>query len=133
MSCNSSSNVDSRLDREIVCKIREMLDQFNLLAKAFRMVSETFKDNNRQEMRLRLIQRRNQDGRTYNLPSVSEVTVLVVDEIDMNFGRQDIIVETQSRRLQHISELHPSYLLMHYPLIFPYGEDGYREDIQYRC
>ena len=31
--------------------------------------------------------------------------------------------------MQRINELHPSYLPLQYPLLFPYGEDGYRRDI----
>ncbi|XP_024958909.1 uncharacterized protein LOC112499870 [Cynara cardunculus var. scolymus] len=34
--------------------------------------------------------------------------------------------------LQQISELHPSYLPLQYPLLFPYGEDGYKVDIPHR-
>nr|XP_016503039.1 PREDICTED: uncharacterized protein LOC107821146 [Nicotiana tabacum] len=42
---------------------------------------------------------------------------------------RDIIVESQSGQLQRINELNAAYLGLQYPLLFPYGEDGYREDI----
>ncbi|XP_019225110.1 PREDICTED: uncharacterized protein LOC109206711 [Nicotiana attenuata] len=42
---------------------------------------------------------------------------------------RDIIIETQSGQLQRINELNAAYLGLQYPLLFPYGEDGYREDI----
>ncbi|KAF7839564.1 uncharacterized protein G2W53_008046 [Senna tora] len=32
---------------------------------------------------------------------------------------------------QHQSELHPSYLPLQYPLLFPFGEDGYRDNISH--
>lgn len=38
-------------------------------------------------------------------------------------------METQGGQLRPISELHPSYLPLQYPLLFPRGEDGYRVDI----
>ncbi|XP_012832537.1 PREDICTED: uncharacterized protein LOC105953423 [Erythranthe guttata] len=47
-------------------------------------------------------------------------------------GVRDIVVETRSKKLQRISELHPLYLPLQYLLIFPYGEDGYRDDIPLR-
>ncbi|XP_061371987.1 uncharacterized protein LOC133314518 [Gastrolobium bilobum] len=43
---------------------------------------------------------------------------------------RDIIIETQDRVLQRIDVKHPLYLGLQYPLLFPYGEDGYRNDVQ---
>ncbi|XP_019150399.1 PREDICTED: uncharacterized protein LOC109147196 [Ipomoea nil] len=74
---------------------------------------------------------RSKDARTYNLPQVSEVAALIVGDIDTNIGERDVMVETKSGLLQRISELNPAYLPMQYPLLFPYGEDGYREDIPF--
>ncbi|XP_012835448.1 PREDICTED: uncharacterized protein LOC105956154 [Erythranthe guttata] len=54
------------------------------------------------------------------------------DMIDGNNGVRDIVVETRSNKLQRISELHPHYLPLQYPLLFPYGEDDYRDDISLR-
>uniref|UniRef100_A0A3Q7FIZ2 Helitron helicase-like domain-containing protein n=1 Tax=Solanum lycopersicum TaxID=4081 RepID=A0A3Q7FIZ2_SOLLC len=42
---------------------------------------------------------------------------------------RDIIVEHMKNGLQRISDLHPSFMSMTYPLIHPYGEDGYRVGI----
>nr|XP_009770338.1 PREDICTED: uncharacterized protein LOC104221053 [Nicotiana sylvestris] len=42
---------------------------------------------------------------------------------------RDIIVETKSGQLQRIKELNAAYLDLQHPLLFPFGEDGYREDI----
>ncbi|CAH9061763.1 unnamed protein product [Cuscuta europaea] len=81
------------------------------------------------EFKLKLIGKRARDGRTYNLPSVLEVAALVVGDFDLSLGQRDILVETCTGRLQRINELHPSYLALQYPLLFPYGEDEFREDI----
>ncbi|XP_012857514.1 PREDICTED: uncharacterized protein LOC105976799 [Erythranthe guttata] len=54
------------------------------------------------------------------------------DMIDGNNGVRDIVVETRSNKLQRISELHPHYLPLQYPLLFPYGEDDYPDDISLR-
>ncbi|KAM3266608.1 hypothetical protein P3L10_003603 [Capsicum annuum] len=42
-----------------------------------------------------------------------------------NFQR-DIIVEHRKNGLQRITDLHPSFMSMTYPLIHPFGEDRYR-------
>nr|KAJ0192283.1 hypothetical protein LSAT_V11C800442090 [Lactuca sativa] len=69
---------------------------------------------------------------TYNLPTVSEVAALIVGDISDSIEKTDIVVQTKNGSLQRISELHPSYLPLQYPLLFPYGDDGYSVDILHR-
>ncbi|XP_019170958.1 PREDICTED: uncharacterized protein LOC109166459 [Ipomoea nil] len=80
---------------------------------------------------MRLIGKRSSDARTYNLPTVSEVAALIVGDLDPMLGQRDILVESKCGELKRISELNPPYLPLQYPILFPYGEDGYREDIQF--
>jgi len=65
------------------------------------------------------------------MPTVSEVAALIVGDVDSASPR-DIIMENKSGKLQRINELHTSYLGFQYPLLFPYGEDGYRHDVTHR-
>lgn len=109
-----------------------MLDTHNALVKSYRMARDCFQKNPNADLKIRIIANRQQDGRTYNLPSASEVAALIVGDIDISFGSRDIIVKTKSGTLQPISELHPSYLALQYPLLFPFGDDGYRIDIPHR-
>ncbi|CAH1452958.1 unnamed protein product [Lactuca virosa] len=96
------------------------------------MVRDTFLKNPEVDMKLRLIGRREQDGRTYNLPTASEVAALIIGDISDSIEKRDIVVQTKNGSLQRISELHPSYLPLQYPLLFPYGDDGYSVDILHR-
>lgn len=96
------------------------------------MVRDCYKEDVVQPLRLKLVAKRTRDGRNYNLPSASEVAGIIIGDIDSSFDERDIIVETQTGRLQRISELHPSYLPLQYPLIFPLAEDGYRKGIKHR-
>ncbi|KAJ9567832.1 hypothetical protein OSB04_003798 [Centaurea solstitialis] len=107
-------------------------DSQNVLVKSYRMARDCFQSNPNVELKLRLIGKRQKDGRTYNLPTASEVAALIVEDIGDTTEKRYIIVEHQTGRLQQISELHPSYLPLQYPLLFPYGEDGYRVDIPHR-
>jgi hypothetical protein len=34
---------------------------------------------------------------------------------------------------QRISEIHPKFMYLQYPLLYPYGEDGYAVEIPYKC
>nr|KAJ0226239.1 hypothetical protein LSAT_V11C100049790 [Lactuca sativa] len=110
------------IDSDIIQDIKVMLDSNNVLVRSYMMVRDTFQKNPQVDMKLRLIGRRERDGRTYNLPTASEVAALI----------RDIVVETKTGFLQRISELHPSYLPLQYPLLFPYGDDGYSVDILHR-
>ncbi|XP_028777507.1 uncharacterized protein LOC114734111 [Neltuma alba] len=83
-------------------------------------------------LKLRLISTRNHNGRNYNLSSAPEVAALIIGDVDINFCRRDIIVHELSGYPQRIDELHPSYLALQYPLLFPRGEDGYRDNIEHR-
>ncbi|KAL5146780.1 DeSI-like protein [Glycine soja] len=122
---------DSSMDTgeaHIVSNLQKMLDENNAHAKSFRMAKDRLTDTQVHNVRLKLIVGQEKDGRTYNVPSVPEVAALIAGDIDANSNR-DIIVETQNGQLQRVHELHCSYLALQYPLLFPYGEDGYRPDI----
>ncbi|XP_031125169.1 uncharacterized protein LOC116027603 [Ipomoea triloba] len=125
-----SQNID-QLHVTIVEDIKQDLDDHNVLVKSFRLVRNQIQSNPRVEFKMRLIGKRNADARTYNLPSVSEVAALIVGDLDPTMGQRDILVESNAGGLKRINELNPAYLPLQYPILFPYGEDGYREDIQF--
>ncbi|KAM3305364.1 hypothetical protein P3S67_012230 [Capsicum chacoense] len=106
-----------------------MLDNHNVLAKTFRMVRDRFQEDRNSKVRLKLIGKRGTDGRRYNLSTVSEVVALVVGDFEPSRSDRYIIIEIYFGQLQKINELNVAYLSLQYPLLFPYGENGYREDI----
>ncbi|XP_054782778.1 uncharacterized protein LOC129290098 [Prosopis cineraria] len=128
----SNHHTGLKIDHVIVHLLKDVLDEFNPFVKQYRMASSLIKNHAYNELKLCLIGTRQHDGRNYNLPSASEVAALVVGDIDMSFGRRDIIIEELSGSPQRISELHASYLPLQYPILFPFGEDGYRDDIDHR-
>nr|KAJ0204427.1 hypothetical protein LSAT_V11C500276410 [Lactuca sativa] len=128
----ASSSTSRSYDLQIIEFLKVMLDSNNALVKSYRMVRDNLHENPGANLKLRLIGKREQDGRTYNLPTSSEIAALIVGDICDSIEKRDIIVETSSGLLKRISELHPSYLALQYPLLFPYGDDGYRVDILHR-
>ncbi|KAF1883792.1 hypothetical protein Lal_00012710 [Lupinus albus] len=120
--------MDNNVDSQVVMKLSKMLDDNNVHAKSFRIASERLRHGGVPNLKLKLIAERNSDERINNLPTVSEVVALIVGDIDST-SQRDIIMETQSGQLKRINELHASYLTFQYPLLFPYGEDGYRHDV----
>ncbi|KAJ9557686.1 hypothetical protein OSB04_012300 [Centaurea solstitialis] len=139
---DTENEIDNRLDAiqrqigkdginlQITQELSKMLDEHNILVKSFRMATDRYRSNPDTTFRLRIIKDRHTDGRIYNMPNANEVAGLIVgDFTESNFER-DVIVEHRTNGLQRITDLHPSFMSMSYPLIHPYGEDGYREDIK---
>nr|KAJ0213969.1 hypothetical protein LSAT_V11C400186520 [Lactuca sativa] len=129
---NGVKDQSKSTDSDIIEDIKVMLDSNNVLVRSYRMARDTFQKNPQVDMKLRLIGTRQRDGRTYNLPTASEVAALIVRDICDSIEKRDIFVETKIGFLQRINELHPSYLPLQYPLLFPYGDDGYSVDILHR-
>lgn len=119
----------STIDAAIVRMITSTLDRCNPYVKQYRAASSIIHDQRLVNFKLRLVGARQRDGRTYNLPTASEVAMLIVGDLDEHYNGRDIIVHSQNCKPQRISELHASYLPLQYPLLFPCGEDGYRDDI----
>ncbi|KAL7611264.1 hypothetical protein Lser_V15G13382 [Lactuca serriola] len=82
-------------DSDIIEDIKVMLDSNNVLVRSYRMVRDTFQKNPEIDMKLRLIGRREQDGRTYNLPTTSEVVALIIGDISDSIEKRDIVVDVQ--------------------------------------
>ncbi|GJY32540.1 hypothetical protein Tco_0417009, partial [Tanacetum coccineum] len=71
------------------------------------------------------------NSRQYNSPTVVEVAALIINDFGDEEPMRDIVVNKKHSGSKRISELHPSYIALQYPLLFPYGEDGYHDKIPY--
>ncbi|XP_057455107.1 uncharacterized protein LOC130746488 isoform X2 [Lotus japonicus] len=117
------------LDPSLVKDLTEMIDIHNPVAKLFRRVRDFANHNEGSNFYLRLFRRRNKDPRVYNLPTSDEVAGLIVGDIENLEAGRDIIVKKQSGELVRIPEYHVSFLPLQYPMLFPYGEDGFQDEI----
>jgi hypothetical protein len=71
-------------------------------------------------------------GDVFSFPVASEVVGLVVGDIGHTDVGRDIIIEDRTSNLQQINERHRKFMSMQYPILFPYGEDGFNDNIMYR-
>lgn len=124
-----SPTSDQVILRTLVNDLLLMLDANNALVQAFRMARERFNDNSMQRLTLRLLGTRNRREGQYSLPTVPEVAALIPGDGNPTDSRDIIIEERGSRSAKRISELHPSFMALQYPLLFPYGEDGFHLNI----
>ena len=121
------SSIKNNVDEDIIIGIKNMLDTHNPYAQKFRMARDKLDSSVVCDLKLKLISDRQTDERLYNLPNASEVAALIVGT-----NNRDIIIEKQTDMLQRINELHPAYLPLQYPLLYPHDEDGYRPNILHK-
>nr|GEZ14365.1 hypothetical protein [Tanacetum cinerariifolium] len=93
---------DDAVDPLVINDIKNLLDSCNPLVISYRMARDRSIEDNQQNVKLKLIGRREKDGRTYNLPSASEVAGIVIGDVDASFDKRDIVVETQSELVSNI-------------------------------
>ncbi|KAF8105368.1 hypothetical protein N665_0158s0050 [Sinapis alba] len=116
----------NKLKKEIIDSLIEVLNAVNPYVKEFRSVRDRFKEYPEKTFQMRIVSDRVKDGRTYNVPTVSEIAALIPGDFNLDMNKRDIVLQEHSGKLIRISEIHAAYLALQYPLIFIYGEDGYR-------
>ncbi|KAL5180814.1 hypothetical protein HKD37_01G001872 [Glycine soja] len=129
--CIPKYRMHDMLDEQIIIAIKDMLDHHNHYAQRFRMARDKLHSATVPDLKMKLISQRQTDGRLYNLPTTTEVSALIVGD-EHSADKRDIIIEKQSGLLKRIHELHPAYLPLQYPLLYPKGEDGYRLNIPHK-
>ncbi|KAL6140312.1 hypothetical protein ACLB2K_058612 [Fragaria x ananassa] len=109
------------LERGIVQKIQQILNQHNPFVQTFRSLGQ------RQDLpNCRLIIREQpSDRRQYNLPTASQVAAVIVGGDDINPNGRDFIIQTISGRRQTVKDSVGYYDPMQYPLLLPYGTYGW--------
>lgn len=120
------------LDHAVVSLLSDMLNRENALVGIFRQIRERYRDSEQENVRVRLFERRATDGRYVNLPTRNdyEFAGLVLDNDFVN--KRDILVERRREGLERITDLHPCFMSLQYPLLFTHGEDGFRLNIKHR-
>ncbi|CAI0468646.1 unnamed protein product [Linum tenue] len=86
----------------------KLFDVTNELVKSFRRVRSQLLDPASANLRLRIVGARDTTSRQYELPTGAEL-----------------------EGLKRITTVHPKYDALHFPVLFPYGEDGFHVGIPY--
>jgi hypothetical protein len=84
------------------------------------------------DYRLRLDFLEATDQRHYNLPTThGELAAIIPGDIDTCIGSRNILIHEQGGPLLRITEIHPSYIALHFPLLAPTGQSGWRRELCY--
>ena len=116
------------VDEGTLQALQHMLDAVNPYVKVFRNARDIFEADAVINLSIRIIKAR--PGRQYTLPTVDEVAALIVGGDVGGEEHRDIIVRKIGGNLQRVYETQPSYMPLQYPLLFPYGTDGWSAYIQ---
>jgi hypothetical protein len=120
------------LDPMTFDQLLTMMYNINPYVKVFKMARDMMAtEGAAMDLKLRLIASRTKDARRYNVPTADEVVALMVGDGSEAIDRRDVVLVQQAGPFQRIFELHVGYMALHYPLLFPYGEDGWHLNIQF--
>ncbi|CAN1167447.1 ATP-dependent DNA helicase PIF1 [Linum perenne] len=108
-----------------------MLDETNVLTQSFRRVRDALHQPEYENFRLRITGSRVENDRRYELPTGTDLAGLIPGDFEPDHEDRDIIVNNKSTGLTRITSLNPLFDSLHFPLLFPHGNDGYHEMIRY--
>lgn len=132
MNVGTYVNKSFRPNQEIVAALIEMFNTHNPIVKLFRMARDRLAESGDDQYIIRLFGDPDKHGDVFSAPVASEVVGLVVGDLGIGDVGRDLIVQDQVGHLQKVKENHCKFMSMQYPILFPYGEDGYHENITYR-
>lgn len=78
---------------------------------------------------MRILDTRASYIRRCNRLTTDKVAALLVGRGHNEGSYRDIVLFTFGGQLERISEAHSNYMALQYPLLFPYGENGWRLNI----
>ncbi|CAN6822567.1 unnamed protein product [Brassica oleracea] len=116
------------LDPKIVKELIETMDTYNCLTKIFRKARDIHETDSCQDFSIRLVGQ-SKCNRQYDMPQTDEIAGLIVGDFTEDMGERDVVVQHRSSGLQHISDMHPLFMTLQYPILFPYGQSGFNENI----
>ncbi|KAI9249675.1 hypothetical protein BDA99DRAFT_469917 [Phascolomyces articulosus] len=119
------------LDHALLLDLQTMLEEHNRHAQTFRIAADHLRGTPKVNLNIRISgdQRR---GRQYAAPTAYEIAVLIVDNPGEEPTNRDIVLFRHDGRMERINETKSLYGPLHYVLMLPHGETGWREGIPLR-
>ncbi|XP_022040220.1 uncharacterized protein LOC110942764 [Helianthus annuus] len=105
----------------VVATLSHTLNAHNKYVRLFKTASEICSTAEDNCYSIRLYN--NVPDRRYGAPSPDTLGGIVCGD-DFNASDYDIIIHSKGGIPQRVSKLHPSYMALQYPLLFPLGEEG---------
>ncbi|CAN1125399.1 ATP-dependent DNA helicase PIF1 [Linum perenne] len=126
---NSFPSDINDISEQIIKELKDMFDEHNVLVKVFRYARDRLNADGVENVKIKLTGNRSSDRREYDLPTIDELAILIVDETGEDTYHPDIVVQHISNEMERLSFFHPSLMALQYPILFPHGEDGWHSNI----
>jgi len=121
-------NLMPTLNENMIQAIQNELYEINPFVNVFYQTG--FEADNYPDLTLTIHSTHGKDMRQYNQPTVPEIAAIILENYENTvIQKRDILLKTHTGKLQKISELHGAYDPLQYPLLFPYGEYGWHDNI----
>ncbi|KAL3634027.1 hypothetical protein CASFOL_021081 [Castilleja foliolosa] len=115
------------LSLAVVTSITDTLKSCNEYVRLFRSAADLCDTSAICDFSVRLYN--NVGDRRYEPPAAGTLGGIVFAE-DSNASNYDIVVHNKDGPPHRVSKLHPSYILLQYPLLFPYAEPGWSPQLR---
>ncbi|XP_062006831.1 uncharacterized protein LOC133723982 isoform X2 [Rosa rugosa] len=123
------SHINKKIRPDIVQGLINMFDEINELVKTYRTIRDKFEDSSLPSFNMTMLNRQPTDSKQYEEPTSEEIGGLIVGDIGEFNSNKDIVIQSNDGHLKRITKIHPKYMSLQYPILFPYGEDGYKLDL----
>ncbi|CAI9299221.1 unnamed protein product [Lactuca saligna] len=117
------------LSADVVDSFSQMLNTHNEYIRTFKTAKEIAQSMNLDSYSVRLFG--NVPDRGYGPPAPGSLGCIVCGD-DVTGAVYDIVVYSKSGSVRRVSKLHPTYMPLQYPLLFPYGEEGWSPTLHLR-
>ncbi|XP_023736845.1 uncharacterized protein LOC111884761 [Lactuca sativa] len=115
------------LSADIVACLSDMLTANNEYVRTFKTAKEISQSMSLDSYAVRLFN--TIPDRRYGPPVAGTLGCIVCGD-DVGGASYDVVIYSKTGLPQRISKLHPSYMPLMYPLLFPYGEAGWSPQLQ---
>ena len=123
---------DGFLLPNLLTQLQAMVMQHNPLAQLFKHAA-SLDDPRSRSLQVTMTANDVPDGRRYNLPTTSDIGGIIPDNTATTRSPfRDIVLRLRGGGLRSINELHALYDAYAYPLLFPFGEEGWHPDLKHR-
>ena len=123
---STTSNAQKAVLRQVLQTVQAVIHEHNPYVKDFKQIMElSEEDIGDGKIVISAKGPSSEHPRRYNAPTnLNEVCIL------MNPGKHDLIVQKRGGGLQHVSDLNPSGMPLHFTLLFPHGTHGWDQDLR---
>lgn len=120
-------------NRETMASLQEMMHRRNPFVSVYQRAFDIMQSSPMPSYSMRLDFLRATDQRRYNTPRArNELAAIIPGDVDTCINSRQIIVRPKGGPLIRMTECHPSYVALHFPLLAPTGQKSWHPDMKYR-